>query len=361
MVYLVMKKVANYAIRMDFQCDENWDAMRPVGKSRYCESCSRYLLDFTEFTDSELFEYFKTYKKLCGKVNEVQLNRILDLPATHFVPAWKHWIMTFGLFGSLSAQSSLGAAQIPLTVSVNIPEFLNDESQPVLLGKVVDENTGKPLSGVRVQLLGTDQETVSNDSGRFEIICKKELPLYKLNFSASGYSVAEFQVKHKDLSDYITVSLDKVPERINSKNYLDPKSINTELPVNFCDFRVSVTENAVPVSQVVIQIIDGNTEIARIATDSDGRAVFQNLPPIDREYAIYAVKNGVRIDSVFRILSPGLNHEWAIDITEVKKIETHHYIGIMVMLPVESSGGLPRINLNSNEKVYKNTLKTPRN
>ncbi|RAJ85848.1 hypothetical protein CLV59_102554 [Chitinophaga dinghuensis] len=59
-------------------CKESWDEMVAVTDGRFCKSCQRTVMDFTQFTDEQLLAYFKGQKgAVCGRLRSEQLKRYL--------------------------------------------------------------------------------------------------------------------------------------------------------------------------------------------------------------------------------------------------------------------------------------------
>ena len=62
-------------------CHENWDAMKPSEKGKFCASCQKTVIDFTEMNDRQIAEFFKRPpSSVCGRFQEVQLNRNIEIP-----------------------------------------------------------------------------------------------------------------------------------------------------------------------------------------------------------------------------------------------------------------------------------------
>ena len=45
-------------------CQEEWQDMLPHSKGRYCLSCQKQVIDFTNMTDSQLVEFLKIKKRI---------------------------------------------------------------------------------------------------------------------------------------------------------------------------------------------------------------------------------------------------------------------------------------------------------
>ena len=62
-------------------CHENWDAMKPAERGRFCGSCQKTVVDFTAMSDRQLAEFFKKpASSVCGRFHNDQLNREVELP-----------------------------------------------------------------------------------------------------------------------------------------------------------------------------------------------------------------------------------------------------------------------------------------
>ena len=66
-------------------CHENWEAMSPSEKGKFCASCQKTVTDFTHMSDRELFAFFnKPVNSVCGRLTAAQLDRENILPRKKF-------------------------------------------------------------------------------------------------------------------------------------------------------------------------------------------------------------------------------------------------------------------------------------
>ncbi|MFD2908322.1 hypothetical protein ACFSX9_06200 [Flavobacterium ardleyense] len=75
-----MKKIS---ISIPKPCNENWNAMLPEEMGRFCQSCSKTVIDFTKSSDAEITNYFQnnTAVKTCGRFKSDQLHALkIEIP-----------------------------------------------------------------------------------------------------------------------------------------------------------------------------------------------------------------------------------------------------------------------------------------
>ena len=62
-------------IHISQPCNEDWNAMTPKEKGRFCDSCAKVVVDFSQMTDNEIVAYFQVNnaKKTCGHFKKEQL------------------------------------------------------------------------------------------------------------------------------------------------------------------------------------------------------------------------------------------------------------------------------------------------
>lgn len=74
-------KNTNYIIQVPEPCHEDWNAMQPDVKGKFCSSCSKSVFDFSDKTDIEINDILLHYKdqKVCGRFKSTQINRPLNI------------------------------------------------------------------------------------------------------------------------------------------------------------------------------------------------------------------------------------------------------------------------------------------
>lgn len=70
--------MSTYKISVPKPCHEDWNKMTPNDKGRFCDNCSKTVIDFSKMTDTEIKDYLiaQKGKSVCGHFHATQLQRI---------------------------------------------------------------------------------------------------------------------------------------------------------------------------------------------------------------------------------------------------------------------------------------------
>lgn len=166
-------------------CSVPWESMTLVeNTNRYCASCEKVIIDFTQMSDAELLTYFNKNTKHCGRFAEHQLNRQI-IPVTVHWAKWKRTLLLPSFLIGIEAAAQTGGTKAD---SVQIPQAQFPSalmSQPVsvhsdtlILEGVVIDSTNSPVSGCIVWMVrDTGNFSASTDSeGRFRLKVTGILP-----------------------------------------------------------------------------------------------------------------------------------------------------------------------------------------
>jgi hypothetical protein len=77
-----------YSFKIPEPCNEDWNAMSPSAKGRFCSSCEKIVVDFTGMNRFEIGAYLKKHisNGVCGHINKSQLDQVvLKIPAEMLV------------------------------------------------------------------------------------------------------------------------------------------------------------------------------------------------------------------------------------------------------------------------------------
>ena len=132
-------------------CHENWDAMSPVEKGKFCGSCQKQVVDFSNMSDRLVAEFFKkpSTGSVCGRFMTDQLDRDIEIPRKR-IP-WVKYFFQFALPAFLlsikaSAQKTQGKIKVN-TVSADTTRRTVFAEQNRTLGMVVRPDNFKPFMG----------------------------------------------------------------------------------------------------------------------------------------------------------------------------------------------------------------------
>lgn len=163
-----MSKKVNISIPKP--CHENWEAMTPEEKGRFCSVCSKTVIDFTKASDKEIIEHLNKDKNACGRFVSSQLNR--DLIITKEKSSY--WIIaTATLFSFLGIGSQSAYSQVKQDTIQTDKKNLNQDSiktekNPFTITGVVSDDLG-PIASVNVIVKGTTIGTTTDFDGNFTI------------------------------------------------------------------------------------------------------------------------------------------------------------------------------------------------
>lgn len=176
-------------------CSENWDEMPLTKSGRFCDNCTKHIVDLTSKTDLELINFFKKKKdNVCGRLLSTQLNRELVMPPQK--ANW-YWLMPFALGASILSPISSMAFKPAIMKNVNDlsnnylanqANFVGHPLLEVIKGNVVDINTGKPLVDVKVKFKEFNNAIAITDSaGNFSFSISEQYKNSSIVFEKLGY------------------------------------------------------------------------------------------------------------------------------------------------------------------------------
>lgn len=115
-------------------CHENWNAMTPVEKGRFCSVCSKTVKDFTKLSDEEIIQNLGINSNICVNATSDQLNRNLHYSFINslFTKFAVGFILTSGGILAVNAQESLMKKD---TFSLNVRGEIS-QVQTIKKGKI---------------------------------------------------------------------------------------------------------------------------------------------------------------------------------------------------------------------------------
>jgi hypothetical protein len=195
-------------IQIPEPCHEDWNKMTPVQQGRYCQSCSKEVVDFSLMTDQAIMHFLsKPRGKTCGNFSSDQLNRVIKEPAT---PAKKRvWAVMLSfllpLFVSNKGKAQMGLPKITITPEKEVPKAevtLRGDTitvqKKVLItihGQVIDTSKNAvPFASIKIK---SSSNNVSADkNGFFQIQSESSIGI-TLTISSIGFTDQEVSIHEK--------------------------------------------------------------------------------------------------------------------------------------------------------------------
>lgn len=212
-----MKQPKSIQISIPQPCHEDWNKMTQQEQGRFCSSCQKCVVDFTGFTDEQLYTYLLAHKneRICGRVHIAQTNRAIQLPAQPHSTLCK-WVIAAGLVLLFTAvPESKTFAQVPLTEqSVSSPlidqkHTKPNKSAPKIQGQILGWGE-EPIEGAEVSLVTNEGKIIgtytSDKFGRF-IISKIRHGDYKISVHYIGYHEKEMFINTR-VNSTVEITLD---------------------------------------------------------------------------------------------------------------------------------------------------------
>jgi hypothetical protein len=94
-------------------CMEDWQKMTPEKQGKFCDTCAKSVIDFSQQSMADIKTYFQENQgqKVCGRFSKVQLD-LINTQTPKASPSWKTLLATFAGF---LAVGSLNSCDIPST------------------------------------------------------------------------------------------------------------------------------------------------------------------------------------------------------------------------------------------------------
>lgn len=259
-----MSKPQPIQISIPQPCHEDWNKMTPTEQGRYCSSCQKCVVDFTRFTDRQLYEFFSKHQgqKICGQVNNSQLNRLI-LPPQQRTLIFKKYYAFIGLTIALleyPVKDLFAKAHSYNHITTHSTYAESDEK--TILSIAVLDNDKNPIQDAIINIQTIDSSIVEYFTD-FEGRCKIELAQGTYNISISNTSYESYKKQ-------ITIN-----KGVNSLSVTLNKHANTDSVVYNNSYRTG-------------GLIDPSTD-NRVLTNED----IEKMPTRSTQTSHYKIKKGV--------------------------------------------------------------------
>ena len=188
-------------------CNEDWNKMTSTQQGKFCDACSKQVVDFSMMSDQQILHYLSQHAgKLCGRFNSDQLARPLIETKLSRKQSW--WL-AMALPFTLIFQKSFGQKQSPPKQDIQkdykqmgrptmgAPAIVISDKKPLktitIKGKAEDE-FGNAVAGVSIVVKGTTIGVATDSLGEFLLPVTTVNDSIKLTASYVGYGTIEKQI-----------------------------------------------------------------------------------------------------------------------------------------------------------------------
>lgn len=186
-----------YKLNIPKPCHEDWSKMSPSEKGKFCQACKKEVVDFTAMTDHQTIQTMneREGENVCGRFRKKQLNKELSTQKTSHIPKVAAAV-AFATFLAAS-EASFAQGEVVKVISREQIENLNllqiDEEKvkgeiKTIKGKVIDQQSKKPIPYANVIVKGTQNGVQTDVEGNFSLTYFKTNPkrdtlvVYSLGF-----------------------------------------------------------------------------------------------------------------------------------------------------------------------------------
>ena len=163
-----------YKITIPEPCHEDWNTMTRTDQGRFCQTCSKEVIDFTSVTNNKILNHLSQNKNTCGRLSSQQLNTPILIPKTKslkwsLLPYVSSLLFALGMTNPLVAQEK---PKIEITTKqyISIPLQQTQQQKITVNGTIIEEEN-TPLPGASIVIKGTTIGTNTDFDGNFNIEC----------------------------------------------------------------------------------------------------------------------------------------------------------------------------------------------
>lgn len=216
-----MRKPKTLLLHIPKPCHENWESMTPTEQGRFCLSCEKEVVSFTNQTEAQIVAYFKNApKNVCGQFKPAQL-RTYALPQQSIFSPMLRAFTVGSMLTALTTTAVYGQQgnQEQQIFELPIPhseiEMLGDvmaitpEEMNQVEGKITDLYSGKAMRHAMVQIMDTDIQITTDDYGYFNLTIPEEYreKPFAVIIAADGFVNQQRVIIPDQLPTYLNISL----------------------------------------------------------------------------------------------------------------------------------------------------------
>lgn len=132
---------SKFSIQIPSPCHEDWNQMLPAEQGRFCQSCEKTVVDFSQMSDEQVLNYFKlkqqNSERVCGRFRAEQVSKPVQIQ-------WQSWPRSLQRFAmALVAVVLLGGASACHSTDSMVGDVVFVEEDSVQVVTPIDTLSGE--------------------------------------------------------------------------------------------------------------------------------------------------------------------------------------------------------------------------
>lgn len=320
-----------YKISIPEPCHEDWAKMTPNEKGRFCDSCEKTIIDFTNYSKFELAKRINSGESICGRFKNEQLNT----PLNYRNPIYQRgstWVLSLaGLLVVTAASVAQPSSEAPNTLIElieNESKNLEPDKDTILLkSRVLNDSTGQAVLKVSVQVKEYKKiMTQTDEQGHFTLAVPNKFEEISLVFQLENFEEKEVKVDLRKRNLSRTIFMTEIHEEVHTVE------INKEFAMIKSTVIDSVTKESIPFA--TIKVLVNDEMIGGAMTDFDGNFELK-ISPTTKDFVLEITN--VSYESIR--LNVNLEEDSIPDRIAMTEDETSCYItmGLVITEPVNQN------------------------
>lgn len=174
-------------------CHEDWDKMTPEMHGRFCGSCSKSVIDFSTWSDAQLYNFFASNnERICGRFMATQVGRQIHFPPQPHSRLYRIAValgltLLFVQGSDLKAQTKVPMVVQTVADSVKVNDSITHIDSVSITGTVTDMKK-EPIINASVRLTQNGKlvgGAITDFDGKYRFT-KLDAGLYDITFSYIG-------------------------------------------------------------------------------------------------------------------------------------------------------------------------------
>ncbi|EDP95734.1 carboxypeptidase-like regulatory domain-containing protein [Kordia algicida OT-1] len=206
-------------------CHEDWNKMSPTEKGKFCNVCTKEVIDFSAKSDEEIINHFSKNGNLCGRFHVSQLGRKLIADRkkrNHWLSYAASLLLPMALFSQETKSTNHKKSKIEKVdnshfKSLNISSLERKNTSIkkdsiVIKGTITDES-GMPLPGASIVIKNTTIGKTTDFDGNYSITVKvgDEIQISYVGFTTKAIKITktrlEYNAKLESGDDLVAVTV----------------------------------------------------------------------------------------------------------------------------------------------------------